>query len=381
MQSAENEIDFNQRPYIAIWELTQACDLACLHCRACAQPMRHPLELSTEEGKRLIDQIAEMRVPVFVLTGGDPIKRPDLFDLIEYATGIGVRVSLTPSATPLLTREIVHRFKECRLARLAVSLDGPNREVHDAFRGIAGSFERTLEAIEWANEFELPVQVNTTFSRTNYGDFDAIAALMQQKRITLWSVFFLVPTGRGRLDQLLTDDEFEAIFAKLYSLSKGASFHIKTTEAQHYRRYVLQQQVLEKQANSPVAVKQAAKIVDSVGRAPRGLNDGKGLVFISHVGEVYPSGFLPISGGNVRQQGLAEIYRDSPIFKQLRSPDELAGKCGDCEFRHVCGGSRARALAVNGDPLAEEPCCAYVPRYYVRPHLPVRPVTTFLPVV
>lgn len=188
--------------------------------------MRHPLELSTDEGKRLIDQIAEMRVPVFVLTGGDPIKRPDLFDLIEYATGIGVRVSLTPSATPLLTHEIVHRLKECGLARLAVSLDGPNREVHDAFRGMVGSCERTIEAIEWASEFELPVQVNTTFSRTNYHDFDAIAALMQQKQITLWSVFFSVPTGRGKLDQLLTDDEFEAIFAKLYGLSKCASFHI-----------------------------------------------------------------------------------------------------------------------------------------------------------
>ncbi|MGH9641190.1 MAG: radical SAM protein, partial [Terriglobales bacterium] len=184
--------------------MTQACDLACVHCRACAQPKRHPLELSTDEGKRLIDQVAEMEVPVFVLTGGDPIKRPDLFELIKYATRIGVRVSLTPSATPLLTRDIIHQLKAYGLARLAVSLDGSHREVHDAFRGMSGSFNRTMEAIEWANEVGLPVQINSTFSRTNYEDFDAIAELIENKKIALWSVFFLVPTGRGKLGDLLT---------------------------------------------------------------------------------------------------------------------------------------------------------------------------------
>jgi radical SAM protein len=370
MKPGDIEIDFDERPYIAIWEMTQACDLACVHCRACAQPKRDPLELSTDEGKRLIDQIAEMKIPVFVLTGGDPIKRPDLFELIEYATGIGVRASLTPSATPLLTREIVRLLKECGLARLAVSLDGSSREVHDAFRGMSGSFDRTMEAIEWANEVGLPVQINTTFSRTNYADFDAVAELIQRKKITLWSVFFLVPTGRGKLGELLTDEEFENIFARLYSLSKHTQFHIKTTEAQHYRRYALQQQVLEKQTKSTATA--SAKVSDTIGRAPRGLNDGKGFVFISHTGEVYPSGFLPTSGGNVRQQPLAAIYRNSPIFKQLRKPNELSGKCGACEFRHICGGSRARAFAVNGDPLAEEPCCTYVPKHYVSPPAPVR---------
>ena len=363
MRPDDIEINFDERPYIAIWEVTQACDLACVHCRACAQPKRHPLELSTDEGKRLIDQIGAMKVPVFVLTGGDPIKRPDLFDLIEYAKQVGVRVSLTPSATPLLTRDTVHRLKQCGLARLAVSLDGSNRETHDAFRGMAGSFDRTMDAIGWANEVGLPVQINTTFSRTNYADFDAIAELIQKKQIALWSVFFLVPTGRGKLGQLLTDEEFEDIFAKLYRLSKYANFHIKTTEAQHYRRYALQQQVLERQAKSPAAA--AAKVEDTIGRAPRGLNDGKGFVFISHTGEVYPSGFLPVSGGNVRQQQLSDIYRNSPVFKQLRDPDQLQGKCGACEFRHICGGSRARAFAVSGDAMAQEPCCIYVPKHYV----------------
>ena len=379
MKPGNLEIDFDDRPFIAIWEVTQACDLACIHCRACAQPKRHPLELSTSEGKRLINQVGEMKVPVFVLTGGDPIKRPDLFELIAHAAGIGVRVSLTPSATPLLSRDIVHRLKECGLARLAVSLDGSNRQVHDAFRGMSGSFDRTMDAIEWANEVGLPVQINTTFSRTNDADFDGIAELIQRKKIVLWSVFFLVPTGRGKLDQLLTDEEFEEIFAKLYRLSTRASFHIKTTEAQHYRRYVLQQQVLARQTDSTATT--THKVADTIGRAPRGLNDGKGFVFISHTGEVYPSGFLPISGGNVRQRALGDIYRNSPIFKQLRRPDELRGKCGACEFRHICGGSRARAFAVTGDAMAEEPCCAYVPKRYVPPAVPVGPAAPLLRVI
>lgn len=359
-------IDFNERPYIVIWEVTQACDLACVHCRASAQPNRNPFELSTEEGKRLIDEVARMTVPVFVLTGGDPIKRPDLFELIEHAREVGVRVSLTPSATPLLTRDIVHRLKRSGLARLAVSLDGSHAEVHDAFRGMSGSFDRTMEAIEWANEVGLPVQINTTFSRRNIDDFDRIAALMESKKIALWSVFFLVPTGRGKLDDLLSAEEFEAIFAKLHELSRRARFHIKTTEAQHYRRYILQQEVSEKRKGQRPA-EATQKVDDTIGRAPRGLNDGKGFVFVSHTGEVFPSGFLPFAAGNVRSEALSKIYRESPVFQQLRDADQLGGKCGACEFRHICGGSRARAYALTGDPMAEEPCCSYVPKDYVPP--------------
>ena len=370
MNPEEFPIDFSERPYIVIWEVTQACDLACVHCRASAQSRRNPLELSTEEGKRLIDEIAQMQVPVFVLTGGDPIKRPDLFELIEHARSVGVRVSLTPSATPLLTRDVIQRLKQSGLARLAVSLDGSYREVHDAFRGMSGSFDRTMEAIEWANEVGLPVQINTTFSRSNLGDFDNIAALMETKRIALWSVFFLVPTGRGRIAELLSADEFEGVFAKLYQLSKRAHFHIKTTEAQHYRRYMLQQQVAERRNGGERLGDNTAKVQDTIGRAPRGLNDGKGFVFVSHLGEVFPSGFLPFSAGNVRSDSLSRIYRESSIFQQLRDDSQLGGKCGACEFRHICGGSRARAYALTGDPLAEESCCSYVPKNYVATDAP-----------
>lgn len=233
-----NTTYFDERPFIVILEVTQACDLACVHCRASAQPDRNPMKLSTDEGKHLIDQIAALKVPVFVLTGGDPIKRPDVFELIGHARLVGVRVSLTPSATPLLTRDVVVRLKGAGLARLAVSMDGASAETHDAFRGMSGSFARTFDAVRWANEIGLPIQINTTFSRRNINEIDIIVALMENLKITLWSVFFLVPTGRGKLDDFLSAEEFESVLAKIYRLSKTASFDIKTTEAQHYRRYV-----------------------------------------------------------------------------------------------------------------------------------------------
>jgi AdoMet-dependent heme synthase len=370
-----NTIDFDERPFIAIWEVTQACDLACVHCRASAQPDRHPMELSTDEGKHLIDQIGALKVPVFVLTGGDPIKRPDLFELIGHARSIGVRVSLTPSATPLLTRNVVVRLKEAGLARLAVSMDGASAETHDAFRGMSGSFARTLDVIRWANEIGLPVQINTTFSRRNISEIDEIVALMEKLRITLWSVFFLVPTGRGKLNDLLSADEFEAVFAKIYSLSKTATFDIKTTEAQHYRRFMLQQRVVERK-NGFASATNHEKAEDAIGRAPRGLNDGKGFVFISHTGEVFPSGFMPHSAGNIRTEELATIYQESPLFKNLRDTSKLEGKCGACEFKEICGGSRARAYALTGNPHGEEPCCSYIPKGYVQPSLQTRQATT-----
>ena len=376
--AAENKpgVDFNERPFIAIWEATQACDLACVHCRANAQPLRSTFELSTGEAQRLIEQIAEMRVPVFVITGGDLLKRPDIFDLVEYATARGVRTSLTPSATPLLTREAIAELQRRGLARLAVSLDGSTAEIHDVFRRVPGSYEWTLQAIRWARELGLPVQINTTITRRNMADFEDMVRLLETLDIAMWSVFFLVPTGRGQLDDLISAEEFEAVFAKLYQLARRARFDIKTTEAQHYRRYILQTRAAERRCQGPATVADAKAAPtpatwneiavenssDGIGRAPRGLNDAKGFVFISHLGEVFPSGFLPMSAGNVRRQPLAEIYQHSPLFVSLRDTSRLQGKCGVCEFRNVCGGSRARAFALTGDPFAEEPCCVYEPK-------------------
>lgn len=344
--------DFDIRPMLVIWEMTQACDLKCAHCRANSRPHRHPLELSTAEAFHLIDQVAAMKVPLFVLTGGDPLKRHDLMPIVQYAAHRGVRTSLTPSTTPLLVRDVIFQLKKSGLMRLAVSLDGSTAELHDGFRGVPGSYQRTLDAVHWCHEAGLPVQVNTTVSRHNLADLDNMIALLSSIRVVLWSVFFLVPTGRAQFNQLLSPEQHEQVFAKLYATSKRVKFHIKTTEGQHYRRYVLQQRASEPQAKSQEEL---------IAHAPRGVNDGKGFVFVSHTGEVYPSGFLPLSAGNVLWEPLADIYQNSPLLRSLRDTSQLKGKCGHCDFNDVCGGSRARAYAVSHDPLAEEPSCAYIP--------------------
>lgn len=366
MAAVNSSFDFNQRPFVAIWEMTQACDLACVHCRACAKPSRSPGELTTDEARRLIDQIAAMEVPVFVLTGGDPLKRPDVFDLVGYATEKNVRISVTPSATPLLTREAIVRLKDAGLARLAVSLDGPTAQVHDAFRQVPGSFQWTMNAVRWARECGLPVQINTTITRHNLEQVPSTIALLETLNISLWSVFFLVPTGRGKDVGLLSAEEFEQVFEMLYEASRRVLFDIKSTEAQHYRRYLLQKRTdARRQGATPgqrMPHLSGSVPAGGVERAPRGINDGKGFVFISHSGEVFPSGFLPLAAGSIRHQPLAAIYRESPLFRALRMTDNLEGKCGICEFREICGGSRARAFAVTGNAFAEEPCCVYQPK-------------------
>lgn len=361
-------LDFNERPFIVIWETTQACDLACVHCRACAQPVRSALELTTDEARRLIDDIAALKAPVFVLTGGDPLKRPDIFEIVEYGSTNGVSISLTPSATPLLTRDAIARLKGCGLARLAVSLDGPTAEIHDAFRRVPGSYDWTLRSVRWARELALPAQINTTITRHNLQHLDAMIALLEQLDIVLWSVFFLVPTGRGSAIDLISADEFEQVFEKLYQTAKRGRFDIKSTEAQHYRRFLLQRRTEEKRKGNirPLPLRLGLSTTDGIGRAPRGINDGKGFVFVSHLGEVFPSGFLPISAGNVRNQSLADLYRHSPLFTSLRDTSNLQGKCGICEFREICGGSRARAYALTGDIFAEEPCCVWQPKTQAR---------------
>jgi len=353
------KIDLNKNPLIVIWEVTQACDLACYHCRAGAQSKRHPLELSTLEGEKLLRDVADLHPPIFILSGGDPLKRPDIFYLVRRAIAHGLKPAMTPSATPLLTREAIADLKRAGLSRLAVSLDGSVPELHDTFRGVPGSFARTLEAIYWANQFDLPVQVNTSISRRNVNDLENIASLLSHFRLVLWSAFFLVPTGRALVDDLLSAEEVEDTFARLYRLSKEMPFKIKTTEAQHYRRYVVQQRV-NARGRRGVEIGADDWEKNIPGLLP--INDGKGFVFVSHMGEVYPSGFLPVSAGNIRTQNLTKIYRESPILKSLRDTTRLEGKCSDCEFKAICGGSRARAYAVTGNLFAHDPCCSYIPR-------------------
>ncbi|MCC3645287.1 TIGR04053 family radical SAM/SPASM domain-containing protein [Cytobacillus oceanisediminis] len=361
--------DFNKDPFIVIWELTRACQLKCLHCRAEAQYRRDARELSFEEGMALIDQIREMNNPMLVFTGGDPLMRQDVFDIAEYAVKKGVRVSMTPSATPNVTKEAIEKAKQVGLARWAFSLDGPNAEIHDHFRGTSGSYDLTIERIKYLHELEIPVQINTVISRYNIDYLEEMAQVVEELKCVLWSVFFLVPTGRGQEKDMISPVEHEKVFTWLYNLSKKVSFDIKTTAAQHYRRVVIQQKMKEaKDQNEDIQYLDALTqqgltgSIDGLGRAPKGVNDGNGFVFISHVGDVYPSGLLPVKAGNVREQPLAEIYRESPIFKDLRNPDKYKGKCGQCEFRYVCGGSRSRAFAMTGDYMESEPFCVYIPK-------------------
>lgn len=348
--------DFDQQPFIVIWEVTRACALACRHCRAEAVLRKHPLELTTQESFRLIDQVARAKPTLFVLTGGDPALRHDLQGLIRYAAQLGLRVGLSPSATPEFLRADFAELKKLGVARISLSLDGATRESHDRFRGVPGTWELTMEAIARAAAAGLPVQINTTFTRQNVGEFEAFTELLARIRPVLWSVFQLVPTGRGKMDDLLTADELEELFLRLQKHSETAPYDIKTTEGQHYRRVVLQQ------TKNPAALR---------ARAPLGINDGKGFVFISHTGDIQPSGFLPITAGNVRRDELIDIYRDAPLFRNLRDTSRLEGKCGDCEFKNLCGGSRARAFAMTGNPFGEEPLCRYQPGSRVRSSNPV----------
>ncbi len=365
-------MDFNQAPFIVIWETTQACDLACVHCRAKAQPLPLPGELSHEEGRALLDEIAGMGTKVCVLSGGDPLKRADLLDLIRHGKSRRLRMATIPAATPLLTRDVVQALKDAGLDQMALSLDASTPEAHDRFRGVDGAFQKTMEALCWAHETQLPVQINTVMSQHNFDEVDQLIELVQRLGVVFWEVFFLVPVGRGADIPGLSAEQYEQVFAKLYHVARSAPFIVKVTEALHFRRYYYErrlqelgidpQQLTWDGVELPPELRQFEGPRGSIGQAPQAVNAGKGFVFVAYNGEVYPSGFLPLSAGNVRITPLRAIYQTSPLFQALRDPNCLKGRCGACEYRAICGGSRSRAYAVSGDPLAEEPCCAYLPR-------------------
>lgn len=346
--------DFGRSPLIVFYELTRACDLVCLHCRACAQRLAAPGELSSELARSLIDRLAAFpEPPMLVLTGGDPLKRPDVFGLIEHAVASGLETAITPSATPLVTSEAIRRLRDAGIARLAVSLDGADAATHDRMRGVPGSFDHTLRILDEARAVGLPRQVNTTLIPANFDQITAMADLVEARGAVLWSVFFIVPVGRATVDLRLSGAQYERAFGALWEESLRRPFAIKTTEAPHYRRFLLQQQKgrLRNGNDRP----------GPRGR-PLGVNDGKGIMFIGHTGQIHPSGFLPINCGRFPEDDPVAVYQDSPVFQRLRDPDQFSGKCGVCEFRHVCGGSRARTFAVTGDPYASEPDCVYIPR-------------------
>jgi radical SAM protein len=344
---------YDDGPRIVILEMTRACALACQHCRAEAIPHHDPRELTTKEAFGLIDEVAAWGKAIFVLTGGDPLMRPDIYEIVEYAVGRSLRVAVSPSATGRLTQRALTRLSDAGCKRISLSLDGADAATHDAFRGVRGVFDRTLKAALGALDAGMELQVNTTIARHNYRSIGEMARLLPQLGAVLWSAFFLVPTGRAQRNQCLSAEECEAAFAELYETWLSAPFDVKTTEAPHYRRYVLQR--LEALTPGKALRKGGPPAL----RFPA-IGDGKGFVFVSHVGEIQPSGFLPFTAGNVRAAPLLDVYRDSPIMRGLRDSDGFGGKCGRCDFRMICGGSRARAYAMTGDPCAADLSCSYV---------------------
>lgn len=369
------------RPFMVIWETTQACDLACRHCRAEATPKVDPFALNTDEAKKLLDQIESFGKPrpIVIFTGGDPFKRSDLFDLIEYGSHLGLPVCVSPSGTPLLNAENLQRVKASGAKAISLSIDGSDSDKHDNFRGVAGSFEWTTNGWREARRMGLKVQINTTVTRYNLFDLPEIFRLVQKIGAMTWSLFFLVPTGRGKKEDEILPAEYEAVMNFLYDASHYIS--AKPTEGHHYKRVVLQRTILEKMGlnwkeylpQHPIYEElnlHLSRVVHEEGltqttgelhRTPMHINAANGFVFISQRGEVFPSGFLPLSAGNVRNRSLVEIYRDSKLFQDLRNPTLYGGRCGMCEFVSICGGSRSRAYAMSGDPFTEEPFCNYQP--------------------
>lgn len=344
---------FRTHPLQVTWEMTRACHWRASSARTSGRAQREREHFSTAEAFHLIDEIAGLHVPLLALTGGDPLLRLDLLPVIKFASNHSVRTSLTLLPTPILDPAVIDELKASGLMRVAFWLYGSTPGLNDAHWAVPGSHRRTLEIISRCHEVQIPVQINTILSRRNFHDIEPILELLTRLDVTWWNVFFYVPPDRERSGEMLNAEEHERAFVKLYAASKHVHFEIKTSEGQHYQRYVLQQHVRESRGRMD-----AADVIDST---PIGVNDSKGFVFINHEGEVYPSRFLPLSAGNLTSQTLSEIYGDSPLFVSLRDSSKLKGKCGRCSVRSICGGSRARAYAVTGDLFAAEPCCAYEP--------------------
>lgn len=384
------------RPMIVIWEVTRACALVCLHCRADAQHRRNPHELTTEQGRALLDDIAAWGAPypIVVLTGGDPFERPDLAELVRHGSSIGLHMALSPSVTPRLTPEVLGELRAAGAGALSLSLDGNTAATHDAFRGVPGVFDATLRAAQDVRDAGFRLQINSTVTQANVHELPDLLRTVIDLGASLWSVFFLVPTGRGEMLRPLDPQQVEDVLHWLHDVSDLVA--IKTTEAPHYRRVAIQRARAKAEANAeanadrlplvggppsgghssgaPAVGELHQQLTDAVAglraqrhsairrpRPPIEVNSGRGFAFIDHLGDVYPSGFLPHQCGNVKESGFRDIYQTSPMLRSLRDPAQFEGKCGVCEFRDVCGGSRSHAYAVTGNVLASDPTCVYEP--------------------
>lgn len=387
----------NPKPRLIFWEVTKGCNLRCIHCRATATELTSPLDLPTTNALNVIKQVSQYSLPILVLSGGEPLFRKDIFELARYATERGLRVALATNGT-LVTEEIARKIVEAGVRRVSISLDGANALTHDAFRGIPGAFNAALRGIHNLKELGMSVQINMSIARHNAHELPAVLALAKSLGADALHTFLLVPVGCGvdiAESQMVPADEYEKILNWFYDRAQEGGIELKATCAPHYFRVVRQRRAAERRAATGMPAGVVADeappsgaigpiemtMPGSTGMAlhgrrgaasvghPEGMQAmtkgclaGSGVCFISHVGEVYPCGYLPVRAGDLRTQSFAEIWEKSEVFLQLRDTNNLKGKCGYCEFRNICMGCRARAYAATGDYLDEEPFCVYQPK-------------------
>ncbi len=359
---------FSERPVLVFWEMTRACLLSCVHCRASA--IREPLpgELSTEQGFRLIDSVSEFGPPkpTIIFTGGDPLLRKDLFELLSYARKVGVRFALSPAVTELLTYDKLREIKEAGASAISVSLDGASARTHDHIRRREGTFERTIQAMKDAVQLGLNIQVNTAIMKRNYEELPLIFDLISELGVKTWELFFLVKVGRGSQVEDMSPAQCEDVCNFLYDVSfRGMT--VRCVEAPFIRRVALQRSTsTSKASDGYLKLKADLLSLPAGGRplapnsslSPRGTLDGDGIVFIGYDGNITPGGLVPMILGNVNRDELTTVYRESRLLREVRMRN-LHGPCGVCEFKRVCGGSRARAFSEDGDPLGSDPSCSH----------------------
>jgi len=359
----------NGTPRLIFWELTTGCNLRCVHCRASATDLMSPTDLTYRECCEVVDQIAEYAPLILVLSGGEPLWRRDVFDIAKRAVGKNMRVALATNGT-LVDEAMAERIKDAGIVRVAISLDGADRITHDSFRGQAGAFEAAVAGLKHLKKAGISTQINTSVARHNSHQLPDILRLSQSLGVDAFHIFLLVPVGCGLTiaeEQSIQGEEYERILNWLYDRSLDSGLEIKATCAPHYYRILRQRRAEARRAGHAVPELHS----HGMHATTRGCLAGSGVCFISHQGEVFPCGYLPVPAGDLRRQKFRDVWEGSAVFQQLRDPDQLEGKCGICEFKQVCLGCRARAFGMTGDYMAEEPFCIYEPKKG-HPHLEQR---------
>jgi radical SAM protein with 4Fe4S-binding SPASM domain len=391
-----NNVDY--KPRLVFWEVTKGCNLRCIHCRATATELSSPYDLPTTKALNIIKQVSQSFLPILVLSGGEPLFRHDIFDLASYATSLGIRVALATNGT-LVTKQMARRILDSGVRRVSISLDGADASTHDAFRGISGAFDAALRGLRNLRELGMSLQINMTIARHNARQLPAVLGLAKEVGADALHTFLLVPVGCGvdiAAEQMVPAEEYEEILNWFYDRSLEGGIELKATCAPHYFRVMRQRRAAERRAALSVSRQAGASVrsgtSDAIGPTEmtlpgstgialhphaatpdpshaegmnaltKGCLAGTSVCFISHQGEVYPCGYLPVLAGDLNKQSFAEIWENAPVFQQLRDTENLKGKCGYCEFRNLCMGCRARAFAASGDYLDEEPFCVYQPR-------------------